>query len=114
MREYSAAAALARYPVTVPSSPGYGVSEPRFDSTMYAPLSIANATEPPIPCEHRTAERVLGTRHGEDRLEEATPVLLLGREVVGEAEIGALEAAVDVAVAYRLVPPLVGVDVRLV
>ena len=50
MREYSAAAALARYPVTVPSSPGYGVSEPRFDSTMYAPLSTANAIEPPIPC----------------------------------------------------------------
>jgi hypothetical protein len=55
---------------------------------------------------------VLGARHEHEGLEEAALVPLGGREVVGEAEVGALEATMDVAVPHRLVPPLVDVGVR--
>ena len=61
---------------------------------------------------HATAEDVLGAGHGEDRLDEPAVVLLLGREVVREPQVGSFEAAVHVPVPHRVVTPLVDVHVR--
>ena len=60
----------------------------------------------------RALGQVLAVGHRCDVLEEPAAVLVLRGQVDREAGVGAREAAVEVAVASRRVPPLVDVDVR--
>jgi hypothetical protein len=65
----------------------------------------------PVLLTHAVLGEVLAVRHRRDVLEETSLIALLGREVEGEAGIGALEAAVHVAVPNRSLAPFVDVDV---